>query len=331
MIEASSRLEGIPDDIILTFTPEVTIFDAVTTQYIRTDRDDEISMSEIDTMIKKIEYESLERARDRSKKQYGIVHDDIRLISSTITSITIDGKSVTNPLGFSGSQIRIRVLNVFSPSSEFNILRSIITSLGKRMISVVPTPLLFSKIIERSEYVLENNLSVDIGYMHTTLVLESRNEITAFETFPFWTKMLLENLARALPEKTYLEIESYLFNADSQDEKTIPDEEIGSFLHYVSDVILAFLSRQKEDITVQNIFLSWGIFSGEKYRSIFYDTFHTSYKSDIRMLEFSKILEKKKDPDTIMCYSLAILAEELLVVKKDPLIRILRYVLYNYE
>lgn len=49
------------------------------------------------------------------------------------------------------------------------------------------------------------------------------------------------------------------------------------------------------------------------------------------MLEFSKILEKKQDPDTIMCYSLAILAEELLVVKKDPLIRILRYVLYNYE
>jgi cell division ATPase FtsA len=142
-------------------------------------------MSEIDSMIKKIEYESLERARDRSKKQYGIIHDDIRLISSTITSITIDGKSVTNPLGFSGSQIRIRVLNVFSPSSEFNILRSIITSLGKRMISVVPTPLLFSKITERSEYVLENNLFLDIGYMHTTIVLESRNEIIAFETFPF--------------------------------------------------------------------------------------------------------------------------------------------------
>ena len=37
------------------------------------------------------------------------------------------------------------------------------------------------------------------------------------------------------------------------------------------------------------------------------------------------------DPDSIMCYALAILAEELLVTKKDPLIRILRYVLYNYE
>ena len=68
--------------------------------------------------------------------------------------------------------------------------------------------------------------------------------------------MLLENLARAFPEKTYLEIESYLFNADSQDEKTIPYEEIESFLHYVTDVILAFLSRQKEGIMVQNIFLS---------------------------------------------------------------------------
>jgi hypothetical protein len=30
-------------------------------------------------------------------------------------------------------------------------------------------------------------------------------------------------------------------------------------------------------------------------------------------------------------YGLALLAEELLVVKKDPIVRILRYVLYAYE
>lgn len=48
-------------------------------------------------------------------------------------------------------------------------------------------------------------------------------------------------------------------------------------------------------------------------------------------LEFSRIPEKQIDPEYMMCYALAILAQELLVTKKDPLIRILRYVLYNYE
>ena len=136
-------------------------------------------------MIKKIEHESLDRAKEKSKKQYGVIHDDIRLVSSTLTSIHIDGKLVTNPLGFSGSNIRIRVLNVFAPSSEFNIMRSILSSLGKRTISVVPTPLLFSKISEQSEYALEKNIYIDLGFLHTTIVFESRNEILSFETFAF--------------------------------------------------------------------------------------------------------------------------------------------------
>jgi cell division protein FtsA len=76
----------------------VTIYDAVTTQYIRADREKPIDMEEVDVMIKKIEQESLERAKEKSIKQFGIIHDDIKLVSSTLTSITIDGKKVTNPL-----------------------------------------------------------------------------------------------------------------------------------------------------------------------------------------------------------------------------------------
>ena len=50
-------------------------------------------------MIVKIEKSSLIRAKIKAKKEYAIVHDDIRLISSTLTSIMIDGKQVANPIG----------------------------------------------------------------------------------------------------------------------------------------------------------------------------------------------------------------------------------------
>ena len=330
IVQAAMKLENIPDDIILTFSPEFTLFDSLTTQYIRADRDSPITMQEIDTMIKKIEHDSLDRAKGKSKKQYGVIHDDIRLVSSTLTSIHIDGKLVTNPLGFSGSNILIRVLNVFAPSSEFNIMRSILSSLGKRTISVVPTPLLFSKISEQSEYALEKNIYIDLGFLHTTIVFESRNEILSFETFAFWVKNLLDILARAFSDKTYLEIENLLWN-DEVKHDAIEIAAIHEFFQYLTDVFLALLSREKNEMIVNNIFLSWGIFQNDSYRNIFFDTFHTSYKHDFRRLELSKIPDKKVDPDSIMCYALGILAEELLVTKKDPLIRILRYVLYNYE
>ncbi len=330
IVQAASKLENIPDDIILTFSPEITLFDSLTTQYIRADRESLVTMQEIDTMIKKIEHDSLDRAKEKSKKQYGIVHDDIRLVSSTLTSIHIDGKLVTNPLGFSGSNILIRVLNVFAPSSEFNIMRSILSSLGKRTISVVPTPLLFSKVSEQSEYALEKNAYIDLGYLHTTMVFESHNEIISFETFPFGVKNLLDTFSRHYEDKTYLEIENILWNDDieyNEEQRSC----LQDFFQYLSDVFSVLVARERDYMSMDTIFLSWGIFQNEKYRSMFYDTFHTSYRNHFRRLEFSRIPEKQIDPEYMMCYALAILAQELLVTKKDPLIRILRYVLYNYE
>lgn len=328
ILQAGNTLDTIPDDIIISFSPELTIFDSMTTQYVRSDREAPITMDEIDTMIKKIEYQSLERAKEKSKKQYGMIHDDVRLLSSTMTSIQIDGKHVTNPLGFSGSNILIRVLNVFAPSSEFNILRSILSSLGKRTISLVPTPLLFSKIAEQSDYALEYNVYIDLGYLHTTIVFESRNEINAFETFSFWAKNLLDVFATKLADKTYFEIEHMLWSTDSAfwtDEVSVLEE----FFEYLIDILSVLISREK--FSIQNIFLSWGIFQNTAYRDLFFEQFSAIYKHDFRMLELAKIAEKKLEPDYVLCYGLAILAEELLVTKKDPLIRLLRYVLYNYE
>lgn len=330
IIEAGAKLENLPENIILSFSPEVTIYDAVTTQYIRADREKPIDMEEVDVMIKKIEQESLERAKEKSIKQFGIIHDDIKLVSSTLTSITIDGKKVTNPLWFSGWALKIKVLNLFAPASEFNIMRSIISSLGKDTISIIPTPLLFSKITEQSDFALANNVYIDIGYMHTTVVFESRNEIFSFETFPFGTKMLLDMLLTEYPDKTYLEIENIL--CDDENMLFLKREKIlYDFFHYVSDVLLALLSREKESMNIDNIFLSGWLFSSEKLRSIFSDTFHTLYKKEIPIIQLARVSEKKIDPDFLICHALAILAEELLVTKKDPIIRILRYVLYNYE
>jgi cell division protein FtsA len=149
--EACSNIDGIPDDIIIAFSPSISIHDSTTSQYLRADGESPISMNEIDTMIEKIESASLLRAREKARREHGLTHDDIRLISSTLTSIHIDGKRVTNPIGFRGSELRITVLNVFALASEYNILRSIVSSLKKDIISLVPMPLLFPKVIENTE------------------------------------------------------------------------------------------------------------------------------------------------------------------------------------
>jgi cell division ATPase FtsA len=119
-------------------------------------------MHEIDDMIARIEKESYTRAHKKSKKQYGIEGDDLRLISSTIISISVDGRKVTSPIGFTGGRIRLTVLNVFVPASEFNIIRSIISRLGKRTISLIPAPLILPKLIEKTDLSGSNSCLIDI-------------------------------------------------------------------------------------------------------------------------------------------------------------------------
>jgi cell division ATPase FtsA len=102
MVHASQKVENIPHDAILSFSSSTFLSDILTTQYTRSEKSKEITMDELDTIVKRIEKESFDRVKIKAKEQFGIVHDDMRLVSSTITAISIDGKNITNPIGFTG-------------------------------------------------------------------------------------------------------------------------------------------------------------------------------------------------------------------------------------
>ncbi len=59
------------------------------------------------------------------------------------------------------------------------------------------------------------------------------------------------------------------------------------------------------------------------------DTVH----KDVQIRELSTVLnpDLKITSEYVTTYGLALIASDLLLIKKDPLVRILRYVLYQYE
>lgn len=103
-----------------------------------------------------------------------------------------------NPIGFSGKNVRFTVLNVFAPTSDCNVLRSVITALGRKTISIIPPPLALPKIIEHTEFLLDTNVYLDIGYSHTTIAIEIKGELTMFHTLPFGTELLEIEIGKKL-------------------------------------------------------------------------------------------------------------------------------------
>ena len=171
ILQASQSLESIPEHAILSFSSGDLLHDSMTTQYMRADENSTITMQELDVMIKRIEAESYSRTRKKAQRQKVTFLDDLRLVSSTIVSISIDGKKVTNPIGMIGKRVTLNLLNIFAPASEFNVLRSIVSSLDKKIISLIPTPLILPKIIEKTSYAEERSCIVDIGYAYTSVIV----------------------------------------------------------------------------------------------------------------------------------------------------------------
>lgn len=328
IIQASKDIDSIPEDIILSFSSHTTLSDIITTQYVRGDKTVQISMEEIDTIIKKIESESFIRIREKAKREFWIAHDDIRLISSTITSISIDGKNFTNPLGSQWTNIRLTILNVFLPASDYNMIRSIVASLNKRIISVIPMPLIFPKICEQSQYMGESTLSIDIWYSHITLIIESKGAIVAFETFPIGVCSLIEVLSLRFPELSQLQIEHLIHSA-----RLIGDieEDYEEFLEYIFDILLAFLRQYFSDKVLSNVFYHGWLFQNNVLRDRFFNILQRRYTHKIKQINYHSLDDALVEADSVIPYWLAIMAQELLLVKKDPLVRILRYILYNYE
>lgn len=125
-------------------------------------------------------------------------------------------------------------------------MRSIVGSLQKRIISLIPFPLLLSKSIESSDYATGANAYLDIGYTHTTVLFEKDGEILHFETFSFGTKMLLDLFVSVFPESPYMEIESILSsNVIPTDKKDIYEAIYTQFEEYVFDVFFSVLSSDR--------------------------------------------------------------------------------------
>jgi hypothetical protein len=330
IMQAWEHIESIPDDVIMSFPSQAFISDLLTTQYSREDQYGVLTMQEIDTMIKRIEKTSYERARVKSQKKFWIISDDLKLISSTIVSIQIDGKSVSSPIWFTGSRVRLTVLNVFVPSWEFNVMRSIVSRLGKKIISLIPEPLILPKLIEETDAIMQNSCLIDIGYGHTTVTVLQKNEIIWFETFSYGTEMLMESISLLHPQFTLLQIENIIC---SPQEFQLPEHKecLEEFLEYIQDAILGYFQAEDIDLKFNFLFLHGNIFANKAIFQQFGNLIEDSLGYEIKKKQLHELVQPKIKHDQCIVHGLALMARELLLIKKDPLIRILRYVLYQYE
>ena len=162
-------------------------------------------------------------------------------------------------------------------------MRSIVSRLGKKVISLIPQPLILPKLVEETEAIHVNSCLVDVWYGHTTVTIIANNEILWFETFPYGTEMLMEMIASYAPDLSLLQLENIICTHEELSNWKYR-ECLDDFLLYLQDAIFGYLQTEHIDMRFEYLFLHGNIFEN----SIVY----TEFTKDIEVTFWYKIKKK---------------------------------------
>ena len=99
-----------------------------------------ISTRELEQLIDTVQRDAQREAERTITWETGLPNVDIRLVHAAVTGATIDGYTVTNPVGFHGRHVRISIFNAYAPLIHLGALQSVASQLDLDLLAIVAEP-----------------------------------------------------------------------------------------------------------------------------------------------------------------------------------------------
>lgn len=253
ILKASEGLDSLPEEVVLSIGSSSLLYDSIGTNYVRSNPDDPITMEEIDRMIASTEGKSLDRIRDKAEERFDLGPNELRLVTTSLTSISLDGKKVSNPVGFTAKNVKLTLVNFFVPYATFQSLSLIVRDLSMRLVSVIPIPVALPKLVEDTSEAFDSNAFIDIGYSRVTVTLADRGELLGAVVLDFGCALLEEALRKEDPTLSGFDIEDRLSHPEKHQENY---QSYAKFYDLVSDGVRIAISEIGKSVRVRNFYFS---------------------------------------------------------------------------
>ena len=119
--------------------------------------------SELERIVQRAQSEALDEAEKRIAWESGVERLEVRLVHAAIVEMKIDGYPVSNPIGFTGSQVELSVFNAFAPMVHLGALQSVAQRLGLQLLGVIAEPYAVATCLDPGELGDAGAVFVDIG------------------------------------------------------------------------------------------------------------------------------------------------------------------------
>lgn len=138
-VGVSKSVLGIAGELVRGITYTIT--------YKRTNSEAQITAEEMQFVIEKAQAQSKIKASRQLSEETGEDDIDVKLINSAIVAMFVDGYKISNPIGFQGSKLSIRLYSAFAPMVHIGALQQVAHQLELDLMAIAAEPFAVSRTV----------------------------------------------------------------------------------------------------------------------------------------------------------------------------------------
>ena len=153
---------------------------------------------ELQRLLEGVQRDAIREAERAITWETGLPNIDIRLVHAAVTNASIDGYSVTNPVGFQGRHVRVGVFNAFAPLIHLGALQSVASQLDLELIGIVAEPFAVARSLDGESLHQAGALFIDVGGGTTDVALVRVGGVDSTRMFALGGRAFTKSLADRL-------------------------------------------------------------------------------------------------------------------------------------
>lgn len=173
-----------------------------TTTTIRCTRKDpnlELDVDEMERIIELVQERAEAQARKNLELELGGQHIDVRLVNSALVNISIDGYSVTNPIGFKGRDILVQLYTAFAPMIHIAALERVANELDLDLLAVAAEPFAVARsVIGNTNNATMSAVLMDVGGGTTDIAVINEGGVQGTKMFGIGGRAFTRSIERDL-------------------------------------------------------------------------------------------------------------------------------------
>ena len=198
MSRAEDMCDTIPGQAVIGIAGEQVKGFSTSVTVPRADPQQKINEVELVQTLQLVEKRAMREARHLMSLELGVPDVDVKLINSAITSVRIDGFTVSNPLDFQGKQMVVSAFNTFAPLTHIGALQTIASELDLELVAAVAEPYAMARCVATDEVYDVGGIFIDIGGGTTDVALVRNGGIEGTRMFPIGGRAFTKKLAAQL-------------------------------------------------------------------------------------------------------------------------------------